>query len=239
MPIKRPQFVNREIYHIILRGIEKRDVFIDEKDHLRFIHDLFEFNDRDAAVNVPYYFKRLYRDNFSVERRERKLRKLLVEILSFCLMPNHVHLILRQLKEKGISLFMQKLGGYSTYFNKKYDRVGSLFQRPFRGVHIKTDDQLMITTSYVHINPADLVEPGWKEEGVKNPKKVMKFLESYRWSSYSDYLGKKNFPSLTQREFLNKIFEGPESHKKFVNGRIYHKAELTKFLQISKELFLE
>ena len=117
-------------------------------------------------------------------------------------MPNHFHLILRQLKENGISKFMQKIGGYSTYFNEKYNRKGHLFNR-FKAVHIKTDEQLRMAFIYVHTNPVSLVQPGWKENGIKDKRKAIKFLrEEYRWSSFFDFIGKKNFPSVIMKDFF-------------------------------------
>lgn len=210
-------FAKNHIYHVFNRGVEKRKVFLDKQDYFRFIHDLFEFNDEEPAANL--YYKT---SNFqSYEAKPRKIgnnehkRKLLVEILAFCLMPNHYHLLLRQKKDGGIANFMQKLGtGYTMYFNQKYERAGSLFQGTYKAVEVENDAQLLHLPYYVHLNPVELVEPNWKDREIKNYKKVIKFLGSYRWSSYLDYTGKKNFPSVTSREFLTDIVGGPEEYKK-------------------------
>lgn len=230
MPINRPQLINGEIYHIVARGIEKRDIFLDEKDKYRFIHDLFEFNDTNPVL---WSYRADFRINSSGSDpeglEERKKRKLLVEIFGFCLMLNHFHLLIRQLKERGISEFMKKLnGGYAVYFNKKYNRVGHLFQGKFRAVHIKDEDQLKNGFVYIHANPIDLIEPDWKEKGIRDVNKAIKFLENYRWSSHPDYIGKKNFPSLTNRDFLFKILGGPEGCNQFIKNWILYKAEIRK-----------
>lgn len=224
MPIKRPQLVNGEIYHIVMRGVDGRVIFPQEEDYFRFIHDLFEFNDEDDVDSIYRY----YTNNLTgtVPVKLRKKRKLLVEILVFCLMPNHFHLLLRQIKDHGISKFMRKLGGYATYINKKYERQGHLFQGRFRAVHIKDEDQLKNAFVYIHVNPIDLIEPGWKEKGIKNQKEVIKFLETYRWSSYLDYLGKKNFPSVTSREFFNKILGSEKNCRQYVTSWILYKADI-------------
>jgi len=225
MPIIRPQFVNGEIYHIVTRGVEKRTIFLDSNDYYRGIFSLFEFNDTKPVKIRERRRARLYHKKIGQEQFCAK-RDFLVEIMAFCLMPNHIHLLLRQLKEKGISKFIGKFGaGYATYFNKKYQRVGHLFQGRFRAVRIKTDDQLKNAFVYIHTNPTELLEPGWKE-GIKNPEKVIKFLENYKWSSYQDYIGKKNFPSLTNREFLMKIMGGEEDCKNFVNHWIRYKGKI-------------
>jgi len=210
-----------------MRGVDKRIIFPQEEDYFRFIHDLFEFNDEDI-VSWSYRYQS---PNFSgtVPEKlgeERKKRKLLIEILAFCLMPNHFHLLLRQTKEQGVSQFMRKLGGYATYINRKYGRVGHLYQGRFRAVHIKDEEQLKNGFVYIHANPIELIEPGWKEEGIKNSQKAIEFLENYRWSSYLDYFGKKNFPSITNRELFNNILGNEKGCQRFVISWILYKAEI-------------
>jgi putative transposase len=154
-------------------------------------------------------------------------RDLLVEILEFCFMPNHVHLLLRQIRNNGITKFMKKLGtGYGGYFNRRYTRKGHLFQNRFQAIHIETDDQLQTIFVYIHTNPISLVEPKWKEKGIKDKNKAINFIEKYKWSSYLDYINKKNFPSVTNRELLGGVMGKNEKCKKFVNDWIKHKSEL-------------
>ena len=242
MPIKRPQFVNGEIYHIIVRGIAGQKTFLDEKDRLRYLFSLYKFNDKKLVVrDFPYReaIPVVLRDGFPVLLKEDESRDLLIEILGICLMPNHIHLLIRQLTNNGISLFFQKMGGYSSYFNKKHQRFGSLFQRPFKAVHIKTDDQLLIVITYIHLNPIDLIEPDWKIKGISNPQKVIEFLEAYPWSSYSHYLGKENLSWLIDSNFLNKMLKRPEDFRDFVKARIFYKTELNKFLERAQKISLE
>lgn len=210
--MQKPSFVNNKIYHIYNRGVEKRNIFGDDKDRFRFVHDLFEFNDTKPALNLNYYFGK---QSMEVEPQYiRKPRKLLVEILAFCLMPNHYHLLLRQKLDKGIIAFMQKLGtGYTMYFNQKYERVGSLFQGRFKAILVNNDTHLLYLPHYIHLNPLDLAMPDWREKEIINHKKVMKFLESYRWSSFQDYIGIKNFPSVTQRNFVLELFGDQKNYK--------------------------
>ncbi|PIP18094.1 MAG: hypothetical protein COX43_00625 [Parcubacteria group bacterium CG23_combo_of_CG06-09_8_20_14_all_35_9] len=221
----RPTFINDEFYHIYNRGVEKRKIFLSEEDYYRFVHDLYEFNDEDVTIN-----------NFRIikSKRSPKLRKLLVDIICWCLMPNHYHLLLRQLREGGISKFLQKLGtGYTNYFNWKYKRSGVLFQGKSKAVQIKTDTQLTHTSRYIHINSVELIEPNWKERGIKDWKKVKEFLNSYRWSSYPDYIGKDNFPSLIKKDFLLGYFNDSErEYKKFVEEWVVGDVEIIKELTL-------
>ncbi len=213
--MKRIKPVNNEIYHVYNRGVEKRKIFLDNQDYARFVHDLFEFNDQNAALNINYYFNRQAQSMEVRLPKIREKRKLLVEVIVFCLMPNHFHLILKQRIDGGITEFMRKLGtGFANYFNKKYERVGPLFQGKFKSVVIKDDSHFLHLPYYVHCNPLDLVTPKWRDGGIEDIKKGSNFLENYRWSSYLDYIGKKNFPSVTQRDFLLKFFGGSVQYKK-------------------------
>lgn len=218
--MKKPEFARNEIYHIYNRGVEKRDVFLDDKDRFRFIHDLFEFNDSEPVLNMHYHLNHKQRQSIEVEPqyvKPKHKRKLLVEILAFCFMPNHYHLIVRQKVGNGIVAFMQKLGtGYTMYFNNKYERVGPLFQGRFKAVLVQKDRHYMYLPHYIHLNPLDLIMPSWREKEIKNHKKAIEFLENYRWSSFPDYIGKKNFPSVTQRNILLDFFDGPSGYKQSI-----------------------
>ena len=162
-------------------------------------------------------------------------RNLLVEVLVFCFMPNHIHLLVKQLKDNGISNFIKKVGtGYAAYFNQKYKRKGHLFNK-FKAVHIEGNDQLKNVFTYIHVNPTSLIEPGFKEKGIKNPKKVIEFLEQYKWSSYQDYIGIKNFPSVTKREFLLEIMGQEQGCKEAVENWIKYKGEINVFYNVDLE----
>lgn len=231
MPIKRPQFINGEIYHVIVRGIAGQKTFLEEKDYLRYLTSLYFFNNKEIIFSPFRDFSSIAREVIPSRAPALiKERDILVEILSFCLMPNHIHLLIRQVSDGGISLFLQKMGGYSSYFNKKYQRFGSLFQRPFKAIHMKTEDQLLVVMNYIHLNPVDLIEFNWRKEGVLNPQKVIEFLESFTWSSYPHYLGENNFSWLVDSSFLNKILKTSENFQNFIKTRILNKTELKSFL---------
>jgi putative transposase len=234
MPIKRPQLINGEIYHIVVRGVGDSEIFRDDGDYYRAIFSLYEFNTTEPIEIREQRRKRRLLKNAGGQSSDA--RDLLVGILAFCFMPNHIHLLVRQFKDGGITQFMRKFGtGYATYFNKKYIRKGHLFQGRFKAVHIKDNEQLKTVFVYIHANPISLIEPKWKEKGIKNSQKVIKFLENYKWSSYSDYLGKKNFPSVTKRDFLLKVMGGSEGCREFVEGWIKYKKELKSLIEVAIE----
>ena len=114
-------FINHYFYHIYNRGVEKRQVFMNDKDHFRFVHDLFELNNQETVSNISFRFNQDPQfQKLNDKDGSREPRKLLVNIICWCLMPNHFHLVLEQLVDGGISLFMQKIGaGYTKYFDSK------------------------------------------------------------------------------------------------------------------------
>jgi len=240
MPYRKQQFTNDEIYHIILRAIDDNLIFKDTDDYYRGIFSIYEFNN---VKPIEIWLRRKQRKRekalggpSSQFRAFSQFREKLVDILAFCFMPNHIHLLLKQIKENGITQFMRKVGtGYAGYFNRKYQRKGYVFQNRFLAARIKDNAQLKIVFTYIHTNPISLIEPKWKEIGIKDSKKVIKFLEDYKWSSYPDYINKKNFSSVTERELMLKIMEGEEGCKSFVENWVKYKEEIAKF----SDLFLE
>ncbi len=215
-------FVNDALYHILNRGVEKRKIFLNKSDRIRFIHNLYEFNDSNPALN-PY-------SNRTHNRRKifSRNRNLLVEVQCFSLMPNHHHLICRQLKDGGISLFIKKLhGGYARAFNEKHKRVGHLFQGKFKAILVDDDRYLMHLVCYIHANPLDLWQAGWRKKSLDGEKlnEALEFLKKYRWSSHLDFIGKKNFPSVTNNNFVLEIFGGRDKYLQFFTEwlRFYEK----------------
>lgn len=230
--MNKPPFVNNQIYHIYNRGVEKRVIFTNDKDRLRFAHCLFDFNDTSPSVNNYYYLNKY---NEVGPDYIKKPRELLVELSAFCLMPNHFHLLIRQKIENGIVRFMHKLGtGYAMYFNKKHERVGSLFQGKFKAVLVNRDEHLNYLPYYIHLNPLDLIMPEWRKYKIKDYKKAVDFLDQYRWSSYLDYTDRKNFPSVTQRNFLIEFIGKPDKYRRdtedWLGDNVDNWAKLNEFI---------
>ncbi len=238
MPKKTVQILNQEFYHIIKRGIKPQKTFLDQEDHLRCINSFLVFNDKEPAPWQSRGFWQKYNQPPEfLTQTDYTPRKPLVEIHAFALMPNHFHLLVRQLVENGVQIFMQKLGGYSQYFNQKYDREGSLFPDRYKIVHIGDEGQLKNTFIYICTNPLALIEFGWKDWKVKNPSKAIKFLEEkYRWSSNWDYFGRKNFPQITTREFFLELLGGGQGVRKEILSWIEFKNEIFKDEEKLKKL---
>lgn len=214
-----------EIYHVYNRGVDKRQVFMDDSDRIRFVHDLYEFNDEERTNSNFVAFQgtqRRYQDIGCPDiGRVSHVRDLLVHIHAWCLMGNHYHLMLSEVKEGGMAKFMKKLSmGYAKYFNEKYERSGALWQGKYKRILLDRDCHFQYLPFYIHLNPLDMSFPEWREGKLKNSKKALKKLEQYRWSSHLDYLGSKNFPSVIHSALLNKVFNETTNYKRCVELHI-------------------
>jgi len=197
-----------DFYHVLNRGVDKRKVFLEDIDYIRFIHDMYEFNDKNSknGLSSQRFSLKLDVRHQVLRKREKPKRELLVKIHCFALMPNHYHLLLSPVIENGIALFMKKLNaGYTKYFNAKHDRVGTLWQGSYKSVPIKTDAHFNFIPYYIHFNPLDLSAPEWRVQCPAKPSAALAFLEHYRWSSHRDYLGVPNFASVTDRNFFGEV----------------------------------
>ncbi|HEY4523017.1 MAG TPA: transposase [Candidatus Paceibacterota bacterium] len=196
-----------DFWHLAGRGVEKRDIVLDDSDRLRFIHDLFVLDDLNPVENYE----------LPSRREERPKRKLLVHIHAFCLMPNHYHLLVSEAAENGISLFMHKLNmGYAKYFNERYERSGSLWQGKYRKVPVTHHAHFLYIPYYIHLNPLDYVMPEWRQGGVQNVSAALDHLTAYRWSSHLDYLGMRNFPSITRRDELSELLGNQATYEQTI-----------------------
>src|SRR3989338_2887350 len=208
-------FDDSKFYHLYNRWVEKRTIFLTHRDYSRFLLALTVFNASDSSSNLHRLLD-VRGDDIRGEA-SKIVGERLVDIAAFCLMPNHFHLLVRQRREDGITQFMHKLGtGYTMYFNKKNDHSGVLFQGVFQAVHVKRDAQLEHLTRYIHLNPLDLLQPGWKDRGVKNWARAASFLRQYPWSSYTHFLGLKNFERILNVRLVENYFNKGESHAQFV-----------------------
>ena len=203
-------YVKNSIYHVYNRGVEKRKIFQDEQDHEVFLH-LLKYYLSPLDQNPESYPLKGFSGITIV--RPRPLENLVdeVKLLAYCLMPNHFHLLIKQISETGMTRLLQKLLTiYSMYFNKKYDRVGHLFQGPYRAVLVEKDEYLLHLSRYIHLNPSELTGPG---------------PVNYPFSSYGYYLGEKNAPWIHPNLVLS-YFENPDrlpflkgfTYKEFVEG---------------------
>ena len=146
--MRKVPFRKREFYHIFNRGVDKRNIFSDQNDFQRFFQSMLEFN-------VDYSIGSIYWNSFKTSKLRHQMSKSssLVNVVCYCVNPNHYHFILEPSVDEGIEKFMQKLGnGYTKYFNHKHKRSGVLFQGVFKSVHIDSNEYLLHLSVYINLN---------------------------------------------------------------------------------------
>jgi len=167
MPRKAREKSSSGIYHVMHRGINRQDIFLDDEDRMKFIETLVRFK------KICEY-----------------------EVLGYCLMSNHVHLLIREGKET-ISQAMKRIGAsYVYWYNMKYERSGHLFQDRFKSETVEDDKYLLTVLRYIHQNP---IKAG-----------IVDKIDKYKWSSYSEYIKEKNF--MVDTEFVLSMLS-PEHNK--------------------------
>ena len=198
MPQRDLSFSVREFYHLYNRGNSKQDIFLDTADYKRFQDLLYLAN----AVN-PISIRDARRDGvYEVQREEQY-----VAIGAYCLMPNHFHILLTPLKDKGVTSFMQKVStGYVMYFNKRHNRTGSLFEGKFKSKSATYDPYLKYLFSYIHLNPLKLKYSDWKTR-IADSANLLEIGSEYPFSSYQDYTQDiRNESMILSKEFFPQYF---------------------------------
>lgn len=204
------------VFHIYNRGVAKQPLFHDPQDCQHFLDTLSFY--REATPERR--FSKTDRD----ERRKLfagPVKQPLVDIVAYCLMPNHFHLILVERVGSGISTFMRRaMNSYTRAYNTRYRRVGTIFQGTFCAVEVTSDEQLLHLSRYLHLNPfvARLVETP----------------AAYEWSSYPAYLG--GYASrIIQPELILGLAHTPAAYQEFVEDYMSYARELSRI----KDLLLD
>ena len=215
---RKVSFAVGEFYHVYNRGVEKRVIFNTQPDKHRFSKLLYLCNGSE-----PFKFDQFKKgEEYFFDRGEP-----IVDVCGYCLMNNHFHLLLREIKEGGISAFMHRLGlAYSSYFNKLNERKGVLFENNFSARHASDDNYLQYLIAYIHLNPVKMIEAKWKEEGVKDLCKVKDFIGHYRFSSYLDFLDKDRIEKrILNLGALPEYFVGKKEFTDYLNDWLNYDKE--------------
>jgi len=225
-------YIENGFYHIYNRGVEKRNIFLDDQDYKVFLSylKLYLTSKDNSVIEIKK------RADLSEDQKNEKISKLMalknyfnkIELLCYVLMPNHFHLEIRQKNINDMEDFMRSLiTKYSKYFNKRYDRVGPLFQGRYNAILITNERYLLHLGRYIHLNPQEIIVD--KQN-----------LSSYPWSSYSAYVNNLSVSWLNKNYFLsdfekNKGFSF-HSYQGFVEG---YKEETFEEIKAYKKMFLD
>lgn len=212
MPSRIIPFVNGEIYHIYNRGSEKRPIFDTKVDRKRFLKTLRYYQLEGPKPKLSHF------SESSLIQPDSS--KKIVEIICYCLMPNHFHLMLKQIKDHGITEFMGKISNsYTKYYNTKHDRVGPLLQGEFKSVLVESEEQLIHLSRYIHLNPLVAF--------------IVKSLDDYEWSSYEEFI--KNLDGICLQEVILDLFKSKQDYQQFVLDQ----ADYGKQLELIKHKLIE
>lgn len=224
MPYRKTPLISQEIYHLCNRSVAKIPIFQNKNDYVRAMEliDFYRFINTQIRFS---HFNRLDLKKKSDFIYTLYSNKTLVEIYAFCLMPNHVHFLVKQNVDGGIAKFMRIFqNSYAKYLNTKYERPGAVWQSMFKAIRIETQEQLLHVFRYINLNPVT----SYIINDFKN-------LNNYRWCSYSDYLLKKpDSPFLDTKE-IKKYFKTDELLISFLKNQVNYQRNLNKI----KHLLLE
>jgi len=219
--MRKTKFANGEYYHIFNRGVDKREVFSDIQDYERFLLSMKLLNDKNDGAMIEWRDFKKYNPNTDYDdflKLGFRKNKKIIDIVAYCLNPNHYHFILKQTSAKGIEKFMHKIAiSHTKHYNDKYKRNGSLFQGSYKAIMIDSDEYLLHLSAYVNKNH---YIHGYKEK------------QEWKYSSLPDYLGKRN-DSLVKKDIILDQFRGIENYKKFINDSSAYtknKKELQRYL---------
>jgi len=217
-------FQNGSLYHIFNRGLDRRNVFQDTRELYRALELLSFYNHKDVPVRYSQFLQ------LSLEAKDNTLKRLsenesLVDVLAFCLMPNHFHFHFRQKIDNSVSTFIANFtNSFTKYFNAKYKRIGPLFEGVFKAVFIESDDQLIHLSRYIHLNPV--------ASSIINSNQLL----DYKWSSYSAYLSlSKESKIVLDKETVLSFFKTSKLYEEFVLDQIDYGKKYEKI----KHLILE
>ncbi|KKP88733.1 MAG: hypothetical protein UR93_C0009G0021 [Berkelbacteria bacterium GW2011_GWA2_35_9] len=205
--IRKNELINNEYYHVFNRSIAKFKIFNHPENYYRFISIISYYQYEN---NILSYSKFLESSKLNLINSYSGIR--FVDIVAYCIMPTHFHLILKQNINNGISIFLSKVqNSYSKYFNTIYKRRGPLWESRFQNIHIETDEQLLHLTRYIHLNPSSAGL-------VKKP-------EDWEYSSYYEYINSKTNESICVFENILNIKQ--KEYKIFIDDRVSYQKELS------------
>lgn len=224
MPGREIPLVSNEVYHVINRGISLQLIFSNKKTYQRAIQTILYYQNKELPLKYSRFLSLANKKRLEILEKLRHQKDFLVEIIAFCLMPNHFHLLLRQVIDGGISKFLGNLSNsYTRYFNTKYKRKGPLFEGKFKAIRIENEDQLLHVSRYIHLNP-----------NTSYITRTLNELENYPYSSFPEYIGKSKTKFCTKEVILCN-FKNISSYKKFV----FDQSDYQRKLEVIKHLLLE
>jgi len=224
MPIRKKPLITEEVYHVVNRSFSGQPIFVSVRDYGR-AQELINYYRNDNLLHRYSQFLKFSKEIQTGLFKEYKNKKdYLVEIIAYCLMPTHFHFLLKQVKDEGIVRFVANFSnGYAKYFNIKNGKRGPVFEGRFKTVAIRTDEQLVHVSRYIHLNPH-----------TSSKIETLSGLEDYPYSSFREYLGETK-ENICDKELVLGQFKSKEQYKKFVFDNADYQRELDKIKRLTLE----
>jgi putative transposase len=199
-----------EVYHVMTKSIAGYEVFGNMKDRTRMLLTIKYYQEKEPGVRFSYFIQE--KNDSGNQGIDLQTKDRIVDVIAYCLMPTHLHLILKQLKENGISIFMSKvLNSYTRYLNTKRGRKGPLWEGRFKNVLVEDDEQLLHLTRYIHLNPVTAL--------------LVEAPEDWEASSYREYVG-LSAPEQNLCAYGDLLEIEPTEYREFVMSRKDYQREL-------------
>lgn len=224
MPGRLVPIVTNEIYHVFNRGVASQPTFFNKRDYDRAFESFLYYQNANLPFKYSHFLSLSIKARSELLESFAKQKNFLVEIISYCFMPNHFHFLLRQAKDGGIAKFIGNFtNSYTRFINTKLERAGPLFTGKFKAIRIETQEQLVHVSRYIHLNPY-----------TSFVVKTLEDLENYSYSSFPEFL-KKTSSSFYSKEIINSGFKNIKAYRQFV----FDQADYQRRLDRIKHLLLD
>lgn len=224
MPARTIPLVTDQFYHVFNRGINKQPIFLSTRDYKRALDVLEFYSFADLKLRFSKFLLLSKNERNIFWNKLREENKKLVNIVCFCLMPNHFHFLLKQKVDGGISKFMANFqNSYTRYLNTRQDEIGPILQGQCKAVRIEDDEQLIHLSRYIHLNP-------YSSFVIKD----VDGLKNYSWSSFPEYIEAVN-TNVCNKKIILVNFRNAKDYEKFVFDQAEYQRELKKIKHLTLE----
>lgn len=223
MPGRRILLATDQFYHVYNKTIDDRLVFTGKKELDRAKLTLLYYKFISPSIRLSYFLSKSRQDRKQIIEDLIKKSKLLVDVISYCFMPNHYHFLLKQKTDNGISKYMSQFqNSFTRYFNVRHERKGPLFFDQFKAKRIETDEQLLHVSRYIHLNPF-----------TSYLLKDLKSLEEDERTSFPEYIDR--IQKICNVKIILDFFKNKDKYKKFVYNQADYQRQLAKIEYLTFE----
>lgn len=223
MPLRKTPLVNEQIYHVYNRSVAQQPIFHNKHEYQSFLNCIDYYRFQNPPYRFSFFTRLNIKDKLTTLKNIYESYERLIDIYAFCIMPNHYHLLLKQLSDNGISNFIRLLqNSYAHYQNTKNKRFGALFQSPFKAVRVETDEQFIHVARYIHLNPLTSYI-------LKEPHE----LNTFQWNSWKNYISSET-ESLINKELLLGLIKR-KNLEKFTFDQLDYQRTLNKIKHLTFE----